>query len=405
MSDISDISDISDNEIFGDDNYDNQSIESFIIDMDDIYENTTENISENTISKISLPNPKLILESKSQLQSQAKPKIQLINKKQILKKKEIIETSDKIVTTKKIKIPKDELFKAEKPKDEPSKSETPKSEILKPKTTKKSEEIFEFNEETINLFTKDLDVKKILIKHPPNSPYLEKFNDTIIICLLIKYGHFKDYHCTTSKCKVGKLWNGKPIQLILNRINNNQFDLSITNLELICANCFMVTYGLDIFIKKKKEAILLCSICEFPLVKFKDNRKKKGICLSCEYKIKQISENKQEDNYYNKLKETYSNNPILSDDIKPINSIASITSITSITSYNSQNSKYNSFENKSKSNMQNSIMQNSIIQKPIIQKPIIELNMSLPNLSDLINDDDNGDEDDNDDDDNGDEDE
>ena len=251
---------------------------------------------------------------------------------------------------------------------EPSKSKN-KSTI---KSKEKSEENFEFNTEIIDLFTKDLNPKKILIKHPPNSLNLEKINDTTIICLLIKIGHFKDYCCTTSKCKVEKFWNGKPIQLILNRKNSIQNDLSINNLELICANCFMVTYGLDIFIKKKKEAILNCSFCEFPLVKFKDNRKKKGICLSCEYKMKQISENKQEDTYFKKLKDTYSDNPVLSEDIKPV-----------VPSYidSSKYKNYNKSKIKNSGNFTNTNSLNNI--KP----PIIELNMNIPDLSDLINDD------------------
>jgi len=251
----------------------------------------------------------------------------------------------------------------------------PKSAVKDKTETKplvsKLEENFEFNEETINFFSKDLDPKKILIKHPQHSPFLEKINDTIIICLLLKLGHFKEYHCITSKCKVGKLWNGKPIQLILNRKNSIQNDLTITNLELICGNCFMITYGLDVFIKKKKDIILTCSLCNFPLVKFKDSRKKKGICLSCEYKIKQISHNKQEDSYFNQLKDMYSDNPVLSDDIKHTN-------------YYSEVSKYKKFDNVNldKKNKDTTNNTSSILQK----HPIIELNMNIPDLSDLIND-------------------
>jgi hypothetical protein len=312
---------------------DDNSVESFIIEMDSDFQNCNE--IEPSIPKV---------------------KTNKIIKKIILKDKQI---------TSKLETPK---------------PETPKPEPPKHKTTKE-EEKFEFNEETINFFTKDLNPKKILIKHPPNSPYLEKFNDTIIICLLIKIGHFKEYNCITPKCKVGKLWNGKPIQLILNRKNSIQHDLTLSNLDLICANCFMVTYGLDIFIKKKKEAILNCSLCEFPLVKFKDGRKKTGFCISCEYKMKQITHNKQEDNYFNKLKDTYSDNPVLSDNIKQ-------------THYYSEVSKYNNFDkNKTYSNTNSNTNNNSNKKESVqmeksgySQPPIIELNMNLPDLSDLIND-------------------
>ena len=274
---------------------------------------------------------------------------------------------------------KTELPKTESPKAEISKTETYNLETPKHKTTKE-EEKFEFNEETINLFTKDLNPNKILIKHPPHSSYLEKFNDTVIICLLIKLGHFKDYHCTTSKCKVGKIWNGHPIQLILNRKNSISNDLTINNLELICANCFMVKYGLDIFIKKKKEIILTCTFCDFPLVTFKDSRKKKGVCLACESKMKQISHNKQEDTYFNKLKDTYSDNPVLSEDIKPV--VPSYIDSSKYKSLNIKPRKYNSANNISsnkESNIQHNIQQNI--------QPIIDLNMNIPDLSELINDD------------------
>ena len=129
--------------------------------------------------------------------------------------------------------------------------ETKVSKELKVSKESKLEDNFEFNEETINFFTKDLDTRKILIIHKPNANILDKINDTKVICLLLKIGHFKDYHCNTPKCKVGKIWIDKPIQLILNRKNNIQNDLSSSNLELICGNCFMIKNGLDIFVKKK----------------------------------------------------------------------------------------------------------------------------------------------------------
>jgi len=269
----------------------------------------------------------------------------------------------------------------DKAKDKIQNKDNKDKNEVKAKVKPSLEDNFEFNEETINFFTKDLNPNKILIKHPPYSSFLEKINDTILICLLIKIGHFKDYHCMTSKCKVGKLWNGKPIQLILNRKNSIQNDLTITNLELICANCYMVTYGLDIFIKKKKEIILTCTFCDFPLVTFKDSRKKKGVCLACESKMKQISHNKQEDNYFNKLKDTYSDNPVLCDDVKPMSS--SSYSSSSSSSYN-EVSKYNGLNTQPKKHI-SSI--NNVNVSNNTQQPIIELNMNIPDLSELINDD------------------
>ena len=268
-----------------------------------------------------------------------------------------------------------------------TKSKTPKineedtSIITNDKSTKalSLEEQFEFNEETINFFTKDLDPRKILIKHPLNSSYLDKINDTIIICLLIKIGHFKNYHCNTSKCKVGKLWNGKPIQLILSRKNSIQNDLSISNLDLICANCYMVTYGLDIFIKKKKEIILTCTFCNFPLVNFKDSRKKKGICLSCEKHGNKFLFETQENNYLNELKETYSDNPVLNDNIK--NTIH--TNHANHTIYTNNHYEFPIYKNLEFKKNSPSLINSKNIVKP----PIIDLNMNMPDLSDLINED------------------
>ena len=284
---------------------------------------------------------------------------------------------------------------------------TSTSTIIKPKakkeskeskltTSEKLEEKFEFDEETINFFAKDLDERKILIVHNPNSPILEKINDTKVICLLLKLGHFKDYHCNTPKCKVGKIWIDKPIQLILNRINNNQNDLSFINLELICANCFMIKYGLDIFIKKKAEIILTCSICDFPLVKFKNGRKSKGICLACEKQMNRFSYEKQEDEFCNKLQNMYSDNPVLSDDIKHTKYYGDASKYKSYDTNSSSNStahsksKYNVSFNDSKKNTDASKLSSK--STPL---PLIELNMSMPSLFDLIEDD-NDDNDDND---------
>ena len=129
------------------------------------------------------------------------------------------------------------------------------SESKEIKLTKK-EQGFEYNQETIEFFTQDLDFKKILIK---NSPFT---NDIQVICLLLKYKVITDYCCSVKKCKVKLVWNDSPIQLILHRKNNIQNDLTICNLELICGNCYLCMYGLDIFKKKEKEIILLCNICK-----------------------------------------------------------------------------------------------------------------------------------------------
>ena len=67
---------------------------------------------------------------------------------------------------------------------------------------------------------------------------------------MIKYNIIDGYQCCVKKCSVKKTWCRKPIQLLLNHKNNKFFDLRITNLELICPNCYMQNYGLEMFLKK-----------------------------------------------------------------------------------------------------------------------------------------------------------
>ena len=117
---------------------------------------------------------------------------------------------------------------------------------------------------------------------------------------------------------------------------------------------------------------MTCFLCKFPLVKFKNGRKAKGVCLSCEKQMSKISFEKQEDNYCNLLQNTYSDNPVLSDDIQ----------------HNKYYSEYKKFDvNKNtttntkpkSSNKKNTDAPQHI---PLIE--LIELNMSMPNLFDLV---------------------
>jgi len=238
-------------------------------------------------------------------------------------------------------------------------------ELKESKLTKK-EQSFEYNQETIEFFTQDLDFKKILIK---NSPFT---NDIKVICLLLKYKVITDYCCSVKKCKVKLVWNDSPIQLILHRKNNIQTDLTICNLELICGNCYLCMYGLDIFKKKEKEIILLCNICNFPLVKFNNTRKKKGICLACEKKANRYFNENIERQYYTNIQGLYNNNPLLSEESKQIN-------------YYKDTGKYksNSISTTSKSS---SNMNTPNSSNKDINKPVITLNMKIPNMEDLLKD-------------------
>jgi len=227
------------------------------------------------------------------------------------------------------------------------------------KLTKK-EQCFEFNPETIDFFTKDLDFKKILIK---NSHFT---NDIQVICLLLKYKIITDYCCSIKKCKVKTLWLDKPIQLILHRKNNIENDLSSFNLELICGNCYLCMFGLDIFKKKEKEIVFKCNICNFPLVQFNNQRKKKGTCLACEKKMSNLFTKNIEGEYYDKVKALYNDNPLLSEENKHNNN----------NYYNYNNgTKYKPSSTSTKVQAQS-----SSVGKPVV----ISLNMTIPNMDDLI---------------------
>lgn len=210
---------------------------------------------------------------------------------------------------------------------------------------------FEFNEQTIDFFTKDfnMNIKKILVNK-------SKFNnDTILLCLLFKNKIMTEYRCNVKKCKVGKSWLGKPIQLLINRKNGRMEDLTISNLELICPNCFIIQYGLELFNKVIAQTIFKCKICNYPLHNFGNSKKKEGFCLSCESKMINASYYSNQSAYYNELKNTIDNTSKLKQD-----------EFTTSKYYN-EVSKYKKINTNTTSS-----------------KPLIPLNMSIPDIKDLI---------------------
>ena len=174
----------------------------------------------------------------------------------------------------------------------------------------KSEQQFEFDQSFIETFAKGLDPKKVFIK---NSHYDDEVK---IICLLLKHNYIPEYKCCVAKCKVRKLWNGKPIQLLLYRKNKIDSDLSIENLELRCPNCYMQEVGLNLFKKNKTKATKNCKYCNYPLNNFSFNKQKESICGLCYKRMNDLSFQTSESQFINELQETYSENPNLSDDIK-----------------------------------------------------------------------------------------
>jgi hypothetical protein len=234
-------------------------------------------------------------------------------------------------------------------------------EELKKENVNKADSKFEFNEETIDFFSRDIlnNFSKICIV---NSTFN---NDTELLCLLFKVKIFTEYKCSVKKCKIGKTWLDKPIQLLINRKNGKWTDLTKDNLELICPNCFIAKYGIEIFIKIKGQTIFTCKLCNFPLQGFSNSKKKERYCMACEHRIMNSGYFDKRSDFINELKETIDETSTLKKD-----------EFTNSNYYN-EVSKYKDFS-KGKKNKDN---------KTVSSAPIINLNMSVPDLNELINDD------------------
>ena len=218
---------------------------------------------------------------------------------------------------------------------------------------------FEYNNENIEYLTKGLDHKKIFIK---KSPFTDEQK---IICLMIKHNFIKDYKCSISTCKVKNNWNNKPIQLFLSRKNNQDNDLSPDNLELICPNCYMQIYGLELFKKKLDFACKYCTHCKYPLSKFHISRLKTQICVSCERKIIEKKDLESKELYLSNLQ-------------KLTNSKEADEAITK-TNYFKEVSKFKKIiPDKTNTSTKN---KNYNDNDPII----IECNMNITNIDDLLN--------------------
>ena len=231
---------------------------------------------------------------------------------------------------------------------------------------------FQYNEETIEYFSKDIlgDVKKICV---PNSSFN---NDTALLCLLLKLQTFKEYKCVEKKCKTGKTWLGNPIQLLIHRKNGKMHDLSINNLELICANCYIAKYGLDLFVKVISKTIYTCTYCGYPLSNFTNSKKKERICMSCESKIMTSGYFQQRSKFIDQLSDTIDEASTLKKD-----------EFTS-SNYYSQVSQFKSFDSMDAGGFKSTKKATSESSKKTFNdKPIIALNLTVPNIDDLISED------------------
>ena len=251
-----------------------------------------------------------------------------------------------------------------------SKKETKelKKESAETRTESAADSKFQFNEETVEYFSKDIlgDFKKIC---RVNSSFN---NDTALLCLLLKLQVFKEYKCSEKKCKTGKTWLGQPIQLLIHRKNKKMTDLSTSNLELICANCYISKYGINLFIKIIAKTIYKCTYCDYPLTNFTNSKKKERICMSCETKILTSGYFEQRSKFIDQLSDTIDEASTLKkDEFKSSNYYSQVSQIKSFDSTNE------GFKPTRKTTYETS-------KKTFNDKPIIELNLTIPNIDDLI---------------------
>ena len=83
-------------------------------------------------------------------------------------------------------------------------------------------------------YTHPKTLKQICIQ---NSNVCNKYS-TCLKRRLLKEKIFEDKCCI---CKMGNVWNNKPIQLQLDHINGNNKDNRIENLRILCPNCHSQT--------------------------------------------------------------------------------------------------------------------------------------------------------------------
>ena len=236
-------------------------------------------------------------------------------------------------------------------------------EIDSGKPLKKVDECLEINPETIDFYSKDIQLNRDCCKKSLCR------NDTGVICLLLKLGFIKDYRCSNKKCKIAKTWLDKQIQLLLNRKNGKFDDLTPSNLELLCPNCYMITYGMELFMKMIDKTVYKCKVCQYPLNNCGGKRKKSGYCQFCENKMISTVYHKHQTEYLAELNDA--NDPSANANTMAPDNFSS-------TAYYNEVSKFKSFKPINGNDSEKSKL------SKLATKPIIKLNMNVPDLADLI---------------------
>lgn len=95
----------------------------------------------------------------------------------------------------------------------------------------------------------------------------------------------KEYACYEEKCPTKKgNWRRKPMYLILDRKNGILTDLRVSNLHLICPNCYCQNKGPIQFNIIKKKIEKKCRLCSYVL----NNTSFGDICYVCNNKLSQL---------------------------------------------------------------------------------------------------------------------
>lgn len=112
-------------------------------------------------------------------------------------------------------------------------------------------------------------------------------NEELIKYFIIKY-KVLDYKCLAKGCpSKNGVWRRNPMYLILIRKNNNQQDLRIANLSLICPNCYCQDKGPSAFQRLKSVITRTCKLCPRVLNQSSGNYE---YCYSCNEKLKHMND-------------------------------------------------------------------------------------------------------------------
>jgi len=128
---------------------------------------------------------------------------------------------------------------------------------------------------------KEIHQNKIFIEH---SKYYS--NDELIKYHLTVKNELMEYCCHADKCPTKKgNWRRKKMHLILERKNCKPDDLRITNLRLICPNCYCQEKGPDYFSEYKKQIERKCKYCNYIL----SSKSRSNVCYVCNTKMQKMN--------------------------------------------------------------------------------------------------------------------